>query len=64
MSLPDVIDTEFEARVAEIKARLVGVLAPHLDLDWIARQVAVAPPFTDEQRAALAVLLRRAPAKR
>jgi len=58
MSLPDMTATEFEARVAEIKAQLVGVLAPHLDLDWIARQVAVAPPFTEEQCAALIPLLR------
>jgi len=62
MSQPDVIDAEFEARVAEIKARAVAVLAPHLDLDYLARQVAVAPPFTEEQRAALIPLLR-VPAK-
>lgn len=62
MSLPDVTDTEFEARVVEIRARLVGLVPPHLshldlDLDWVARQVAAAPPFTEEQRSALITLM-------
>jgi hypothetical protein len=58
MSLPDVVDLEFEARVAEIKAGLVGMFASHIDLDWVARQVAAAPPLTEEQCAALIPLLR------
>lgn len=52
----------FEERVSEIRACLEATLEPDdaagVDLDWVARQVAVAPPLSDEQRAAWAVLLR------
>lgn len=52
-------ETEFEARVAVIRARLerLGFGARGVDLDSAARHVAVAPPLSDEQRAMVITLM-------